>query len=31
MSSISALANIHTLGEFGDYEDKDENNPNIKN
>ena len=26
MSTISPLANIHTLGEFGDYEDKNENN-----
>ena len=25
-STISPLANIHTLGEFGDYEDKNENN-----
>ena len=24
MSSISALANIHTKGQFGDYQDKNE-------
>ncbi len=26
MSSLSALANLHSIGKFGDYDNKDENN-----